>query len=90
MSNITNVFFSERINDSFALNEQFALNIIDSLRSFALHDWGATCSEDWQKNEEALFLNEQIVAKYKTCLGDIFIITEAGHDVTTVLFCSDY
>lgn len=34
--------------------------------------------------------NDRIVAKYKTSLGDIFIITECDRSYTTILFADEY
>ena len=41
-------------------------------------------------NDEALEIGERIVAKYETCEGDIFIITEWDRSVTTILFTHEY
>lgn len=55
-------------------------------------DWGDTCDEDRQSNDDALKEGERILAVYiqpKTGTK-IWIITEWDRSVTTVLFPSEY
>lgn len=89
MFDIENLYMSKRISDTCCINKQFAQDIENSVVAFALDDWGITCSADWEMNTIATITNDQIVAKYHTCLDDIFIITDSGGEVTTVLFCNE-
>lgn len=69
---------------------------------FARHvrgDWGAVADEDKVVNNRALMSGERILAAYpidpdKPCLGygenTVWIITEAGHETSTVLLPEEY
>ena len=52
---------------------------------------GITCEEDAEMNTEAVNNgDDRILAVYKTCKGNIWIITEWDRSVTTILFPSEY
>ena len=46
--------------------------------------------EDKQMNEEALHTKDRILGAYNIGSDRIWIITDAGHEVTTILFPSEY
>ena len=71
-------------------DSEFQKEINNSLEKYTKGDWGDTCEEDCELNDEALETNDRIVALYKTSQGNVFIITEADRSVTTVLFASEY
>ena len=71
-------------------NPQFASDVSKCLERYLKCDWGDTCKEDSKMNHDAIKNNNRIVAKYKTCEGDIFIITEWDRSVTTILFPDEY
>ena len=74
---ITNPLFSKEVNDAF--------------QKYCNCDWGKTCEEDAQMNDEAVANNnDRILAVYDTCKGDIWIITEWNRSVTTILFPEEY
>lgn len=91
------------LNDDIAENEQLAKDVYDAYRRFKAGEWGDTCDEDKQLNDEALAGNgDRIVAKYNTCTKPIFIINsdepydtaEDGSVITkrgtTLLYCDEY
>ena len=66
------------------------------ITSFLRHekgDWGATCNEDRQRNDDSLVNGGRVfsVYYYKGNPNErIWIITEADRSATTILFPSDY
>jgi hypothetical protein len=57
---------------------------------FVNKDWGETSEDSVQMNIEAAETKDQIFAKYVVRNQDLFIITDYGHEVTTVLLAEDY
>lgn len=54
-------------------------------------DWGDLCAEDWESNDRAVRGGGRILSAYKDRNGVKFwIITDAGHEVTTILLPEDY
>lgn len=81
---------TRRIADETAINRQFAKDVTEALRRYCNCDWGVTCEEDAELNNEALIDGERILAAYETCNGNIWIITEWDRSVTTILFPDEY
>lgn len=72
-----------------ALGLGFDLNIY--MRRHHCGDWGDLCDEDKQANEEALAEGFRLLSCYQVGGGKrIYIITEAGRGVTTVLLPEEY
>lgn len=69
---------------------KFQEEINSNLQKYSVCDWGDTCEEDGQLNDEALKIGDRILALYKTSRGNVFIITESDRSVTTILFASEY
>lgn len=64
-----------------------------SLGKYAKKNWGDTSPEDWMLNDESMTKGEgRIFATFKRhgTEDSIWIITEADHSVTTVLFPDEY
>ena len=78
------------VNESLENNGRFAEEIAKAIWMYKYKRWGATCEHDSKMNDEALESGERIVAKYETCEGEIFIITEWDRSVTTILFTHEY
>ncbi|MEO7677456.1 MAG: hypothetical protein ABIV39_11905 [Verrucomicrobiota bacterium] len=54
-------------------------------------DWGDVCAEDRKVNERGVLEQGMILSSYQTSNGVKFwIITDPGHEVTTVLLPDDY
>lgn len=72
-------------------NETFAKEISTAFAKYCAMDWGDTCKEDAQLNDDAVNNgDDRIVAKYETTVEPIFIITEYDRSATTILFCREY
>lgn len=69
----------------------FANEITTAFMKYVKGDWGDTCEEDGEMNNNAIQSNDdRLVAKYITSQGDVFIITEYDRSATTVLFAHEY
>lgn len=72
-------------------NKQFEKEVYTAFEKYIQCDWGDTHAEDKPLNDRAVAENnDRIVAKYKTSLGDIFIITEYDRSYTTIMFANEY
>lgn len=60
------------------------------LTKFIQRDWGDTCEEDQELNKQSFETLDRIVAIYTIRDTKVFIITDAGHEVTTVLLANEY
>lgn len=54
------------------------------------HDWGDTCESDSEMNNEALSTKDRIVSKYVVRGTPLFIITDPGHEITTIMLAGEY
>lgn len=66
--------------------------VLKSLERYRNCDWGDTCEEDQEENNDAVKNGERILAVYiYPVTGEsIWIITEWDRSVTTVLFPDEY
>ena len=78
------------INSAVESCEKFAKEIDLVVGRYWGADWGDTCASDCKMNDRALKSGERIVALYRTSKGKVFIITDCGHVVTTILFAHEY
>ena len=54
-------------------------------------DWGDVCEEDKQFNERGVVNHGMILSAYQSANGvNYWVITDPGHEVTTVLLPEDY
>lgn len=54
-------------------------------------DWGDVCTEDAKMNEQRIPEKGMILSAYQSAKGEKFwVITDPGHEVTTVLLPEDY
>ena len=54
-------------------------------------DWGGVCAEDARMNEERVRQKGMIMSAYQSAKGEKFwVITDPGHEVTTLLLPEDY
>jgi hypothetical protein len=98
MLNITSKFklgrlvMTRGVNDRVADDIEFSKFVLDSLRRHAGGDWGDMTKEDKDENELSLREgNLRIFSSYKhNSLPKIWIITEADHSATTILFPEEY
>lgn len=72
-------------------DKEFEKQVIQAFSDYTNCNWGQTCKEDQELNDNAIKNNnDRIVAKYETKKGDIFIITELDRTYTTILFANEY
>ena len=60
------------------------------VRKYCEGDWGDTSKTDKKMNDQALEPKERVLAKYIVRDTDIFIITDYGHEVTTIILADEY
>jgi hypothetical protein len=54
-------------------------------------DWGDVCKDDRKVNERGVVEQGMILSSYQSAKGEKFwVITDPGHEVTTVLLPDDY
>lgn len=88
---IGKLFMTRAVSEDMAENSQFAKEIHESMSQYKNCNWGTLCEEDKKLNDDAVKNgDDRILAKYKTCSGNIYIITEADRSMTTILFCEEY
>ena len=83
-------FLTKGLKEKFEKDEEFAMQVLEAMAKFLKNDWGDTSQEDCAFNDKSSQTGGSIVAKYKTKLGNILIIEEQGHKVTTILFANEY
>ena len=85
-----NLYATRKIDALMHENKEFSDDIHSALSKYIHNDWGDTCPEDINLNNEALNLEDRIFAVYKTCEGPVWIITDGYRCSTTILFPSEY
>jgi len=79
------------VSNEVSNNLQFKKEVTIALARYERCDWGCTSADSVETNNEAIKTgDDQIFAVYPTCKGNIWIITEWDHSVTTILFPSEY
>ena len=78
------------VSDVMAEDIDFYHDVLSAIQQYIKCDWGITCKEDKQLNDEAINTGDRILAAYMTEHGKIWIITEADRSATTVLFPDEY
>lgn len=79
------------VADMMEKNPQFSKDVTVAFVKYQKCDWGITCEEDAEMNNEAVKNgNDRILAVYQTSEGEIWIITEWDRSCTTILFPSEY
>lgn len=72
-------------------SKRFKDFVKQSLEKYVVGDWGDTCEEDKELNDQALKTGDRILAVYKKeGLETIWIITEWDRSATTILFPHEY
>lgn len=78
------------IANRVANDEVFAKGVTAAMTLYLMHEWGNLSEEDKQLNEEALLTKDRIMGAYEIGSDKIWIITDPGHEVTTILFPDEY
>lgn len=71
----------------------FSAFVDQSMARYVQCDWGDTCEEDWQSNDDAVKEGDRILAEYREPNHPdwrIWIITEWDRSATTILFPDEY
>lgn len=73
-------------------NEQLQKDVLKALERYLAGDWGNLDPEDKALNDAAVAEpnSDRILARYSTCKGDIYIITEWDRSYTSLMYCSEY
>ena len=70
--------------------EYLAMGIAEALERYRKHDWGEASEDSKRMNDEALTTKDDILGVYTIGDEKIWIMTDAGHEVTTILLPDDY
>ena len=94
---IGRVVATRNVWETIEENEEFKKFVSGCLSRYILYDWGDTCPEDWEMNNQAVRNGDRVLAVYDipdeledTFENHLWIITESDRTVTTLLFPSDY
>lgn len=71
-------------------DDSFAKGVTKALGRYIMQDWGDTSENDKPLNDEAVKTKDRIMAAYNIGEEKIWIITDYGHEVTTILFPEKY
>ena len=83
-------YSTNTINEEMSNNKTFAKDIQHAIKEFCAGRWGEVPKEDKEANNHDLeTLTGRVVARYKTSVKDIYIITE-DFTSATILFCDEY
>lgn len=87
-----NIYIMRGIEEKMRGDTDFTEFIRGCLARYANQDWGDTCAEDKQLNDEAVSEGERVLAVYiyPKNKKSIWIITEWDRSVTTILFPEEY
>lgn len=82
---------TRRVADLFNEDRVFRKFVNESFMKYCNADWGETCEEDKELNDQALKSGDRILAVYKKeGFETIWIITEWDRSATTILFPDEY
>jgi hypothetical protein len=76
---------------SNAYAQQTSDDVNAALRRHSFGDWGVVCAEDWKTNDHRCRDQGMVLSAYESANGTKFrVISDPGHEVTTVLLPEDY
>ena len=86
-----NVVVTEGVDNLISENFDFLRYVLRCLKRHANCDWGDLDSEDVYTNENAMLMGDRLFSYYESAeFPKIYIITEAGGLITTVLYPDEY
>lgn len=88
--NLGKVYMTSSIAIDVEESTKFAREITNALARYQHCDWGDTCEEDAQLNNDAVKDGDRILAAYNTSKGKVWIITEWDRSATTILYPEEY
>lgn len=87
----THIYQTRDVYEACKSNWGFYKEVISALGKFLVNDWGDTCLSDKATNNRAIVKRYgQVLAKYITSRGDIYVVTEADCTTITILFADEY
>lgn len=67
------------------------MDVMAALRRHSCGDWGDVCESDAKANERGVREHGTILSAYRSVAGlKFWVITDPGHEVTTILLPEDY
>lgn len=92
IGDIGRIVATNKVVFDFETNKQMNKDVLTALDRYISGDWGELCSEDKKMNDLAVAnpKSDRILARYKTCKGFIYIITEWDRSYTTLMYCDEY
>lgn len=88
---------TQRVGELIEADERFSRFVTGCMSRYIVYDWGDLHPDDWELNDEAVKTGERILASYplppdvEVDFEDrLWVITNAGHEFTTLLFPGDY
>lgn len=70
--------------------ERYAVSLAGLLRRHATGDWGDVDAHDKRTNDQALARGDRVISSYGEGEARLWVITDAGHRVTTILQPGEY
>ena len=83
-------YTTKEINEAMKKTPEFAIELLTVMLRYWKKDWGDLCEEDKKLNDLSVKTKDRILAAYNTSQGRVYVITDAGHEITTVLFAHEY
>lgn len=92
IGNIGTIVATKKLIYDMETNKRMEKDVFKALDKYLSCDWGVLCDEDKEMNDLAVAnpKSDRILARYKTCKGDIYIITEWDRSYTTLMYCEEY
>jgi hypothetical protein len=91
VTTLTSLFDLGRTVATAAAAEQFSPEVLqECIYRHSGGDWGDTCPEDSEANQQALEDGRRLMSVYETAEGTVWVITEWDRSATTVLRPEDY
>lgn len=86
------IYITRKIDEKMQSDIDFTEFVGGCIARYANQDWGDTCAEDKQLNDEAVSDGERVLGVYiyPKNKKSIWIITEWDRSVTTILFPEEY
>lgn len=88
---VNNILVTEGVEKRIQNNERFELDVDMAIMKYCGMDWGNLDADDWKINDNAVRRMDDIIfAEYRTCEGDILMVTDMDFETTTILFPHEY
>lgn len=89
--NLGQIVMTRGIRDYINRRPSNMINLNEALDAYRNCEWGNVDASDAKLNDEAVVSHDRILAAYEFTDGtEFWIITDAGHGTTTILFPDEY